>query len=186
MANAALSATTDSTSTLLATLVGPGGLTGYRAEDAVRDALAGLTNEALVGFNAVVTDHPSVHYQSWAGVSYTAGQPFYPAERDVQAWCGEGAVEPPTAHRDTMTELLWASSPFSTRTLDSFGVAVVSPADGMVSVDSAQWGNFRGCVAADHYDVIGRLGDHGPDPRTGFEATNFYLDVATDLALEGL
>lgn len=186
VANAALSATTDSTNTLLATLVGPGGLSGYRAEEAVRDALAGLTNEALVGFNAVVTDHPGVHYQSWAGISYAGGQPLYPAEGDVQAWCEEGDVEPPTSHRDTMTELLWATSAFSTRTLDGSGNAVVSPADGMVSVDSAQWGRFRGCVPADHYDVIGRLGDHGPDPRTGFETTNFYLDVATDLALEGL
>ncbi len=182
VANVALSATLDTSGTLLATLVGPGGLTGYRAEETVRAALGGLTNEAMNGFNAVVVDHPNVHYQSWAAVSYAGGQPLYPAESDVARWCGEASVE----LHDTMTELLWATAPFSTRTVDRFGAAVVSPSDGMVSVDSAQWGDFQGCVPADHYDVIGRLGDYGPDPRTGFDAATFYVDVASALALEGL
>lgn len=186
VANVALSATSESTDTLLATLVGPGGLSGYGAEVLVRDALAGLTNEALVGFNGVVVDNPEVYYQSWAGVSFAGGQPFYPTAVDIEAWCEDGDVEPPTEFRDAMTQLLWTTAPFSTRTLDRFGGAMQSPSDGMVSIDSARWGEFRGCLPADHYDVIGRLGDSGPDPRTGFDAAAFYVDVAADLALEGL
>ncbi len=182
VANAALSATFDTSGTLLATLLGPGGLSGYRAEEVVRSTLEGLTNEAMNGFNAVVIDHPGVHYQSWAGVSYAGGQPLYPSEAEVLRWCPDAPVE---VH-DAMTGLLWATAPFSTRTVDRFGGAVVSPSDGMISVDSARWGDFLGCVPADHYDVIGRLGDYGPDPRTGFDAGAFYVDVASALAMEGL
>jgi hypothetical protein len=56
----------------------------------------------------------------------------------------------------------------------------------MVSVTSANWGEFRGCVPADHYDLIGQIGDRGIDPSSGFDAAAFYANVAVDLARRGL
>ena len=55
----------------------------------------------------------------------------------------------------------------------------------MVSVDSAKWGNFRGCIPADHYDVIGQMARISADPVTGFDAPRFYEWVISDLAERG-
>jgi triacylglycerol lipase len=56
----------------------------------------------------------------------------------------------------------------------------------MVSVESAKWGSFRGCIPADHYDVIGQIGHFTRDVRTGFDPIDFYRWVASDLAEQGL
>ena len=41
--------------------------------------------------------------------------------------------------------------------------------------------NFRGCLPADHYDDVGQLADHGPDPDTGFDPLRFYAALARGL-----
>ncbi len=161
------------------------------ADDAqVRQALDGLTNERALAFNQQIVDAAGVHYRSWAGVSHVGGQPQVPSPEEIEQACAspDGAVlmlrHPGT--RDTMSELLWATAPFASRTLGEAGQEIASPTDGMVSVRSAQWGEFHGCVPADHYDVIGQFGDLGPDPDTGFDAVRFYLNLCADLAARGL
>ncbi len=53
--------------------------------------------------------------------------------------------------------------------------------DGLVSVESAMWGDFRGAIAADHAEQVGlRL-----LPGDGFDANAFYLERARDLRNEG-
>jgi hypothetical protein len=52
-------------------------------------------------------------------------------------------------------------------------------------VASARWGNFRGCIPADHYDVVGQIGHNTRDPVTGFDAARFWAFVASDLAERG-
>jgi triacylglycerol lipase len=69
---------------------------------------------------------------------------------------------------------------------ESAGVRMIDPADGLVAVSSARFGLFRGCLPADHYDLVGRLADRGPDPVTGFDAARFYAALALDLAERGL
>ena len=66
------------------------------------------------------------------------------------------------------------------------GETTVSPTDGMVSVQSAQWGKFRGCIPSDHYHVIGQVQRSAADVYTGFDAGRFYGWVANDLAGRGL
>jgi triacylglycerol lipase len=51
------------------------------------------------------------------------------------------------------------------------------PNDGLVSVRSAKWGNFKGTIDADHLDERGWL--------TTFDAKKFYESIAKDLKLEG-
>ncbi len=59
--------------------------------------------------------------------------------------------------------------------------AVEGPNDGMVSVVSAQWGNFRGTVEADHFTVAG-LGRKNVTP---FGVEKFIRGVSSDLAERG-
>ncbi|MDA3895427.1 MAG: alpha/beta hydrolase [Desulfobacteraceae bacterium] len=63
------------------------------------------------------------------------------------------------------------------------------PNDGLVSVESAKWGNFRGVESAawwspgcDHLNIIGHL--FGLTP--GFNAPSFYVNIVADLKIRGL
>ena len=60
--------------------------------------------------------------------------------------------------------------------------------DGLVSVESAKWGNFRGVedaawysVGCDHLNIVGQL--FGITP--GFDEDEFYVDIASDLKSRG-
>ncbi len=60
--------------------------------------------------------------------------------------------------------------------------------DGLVSVDSAKWGNFRGVEdgawyspGCDHFNIVGQ--PFGITP--GFNANEFYIDVVKDLKKRG-
>ena len=192
VANAALSfAEYGGTAGVLASVLGPD---GYEAtaqdEETVREALRGLTNEQMLAFNRGVVDADDVFYQSYAAVSVPTGQPFALSQGSVERHCvTEGGSDLMLGHADTedvMHELLWVTAAFAGRTVTESGASVQSPIDGMVSVDSAKWGKFRGCLPADHYDVIGQFDDFGPDPRTGFDAARFYAGLVNDLAERGL
>ena len=50
--------------------------------------------------------------------------------------------------------------------------------DGIIPVSSSQWGLFRGTIGSDHFGELGL-------PQRGFDHTQFYLDVAEDLAQRG-
>ena len=60
--------------------------------------------------------------------------------------------------------------------------------DGLVSVNSAKWGNFRGVEDAswysagcDHLNIVDQLFGYTP----GFDANGFYVDLAADLKNRG-
>ncbi len=66
---------------------------------------------------------------------------------------------------------------------------VEGPNDGLVSVESAKWGDFRGVESAawwspgcDHLNIIGHL--FGITP--GFNAPSFYVNIVADLKTRGL
>lgn len=65
---------------------------------------------------------------------------------------------------------------------------VEGPNDGLVSVESAQWGNFRGVEEAawwspgcDHLNIIGHLLGITP----GFDAPEFYINIVSELKEKG-
>ncbi len=61
-------------------------------------------------------------------------------------------------------------------------LAVAGANDGMIPVESAKWGDYRGEIPADHFDEIGQLaGITGPN----FDHLDFYLGLARDLAADG-
>src|SRR6185295_1737144 len=49
--------------------------------------------------------------------------------------------------------------------------------DGLVTVTSAKWGRFLGCVPADHMDEIGQLFGASPGAFNDWSYVDFYADV---------
>lgn len=59
------------------------------------------------------------------------------------------------------------------------------PNDGLVSVASSRWGNFLGCVPADHLDEVGQIGHLLPDLISGFDHRDLYRRLARTLHSDG-
>ena len=80
----------------------------------VRAQLHRLQPSEAERFGEAVGDAPEVHYQSWAGVSHVAGQPYVPGPEAVARDCsgaeGPGAYALGTP-RDSMSEALWSVAP---------------------------------------------------------------------------
>ena len=52
----------------------------------------------------------------------------------------------------------------------------------MVTVESAKWGVFRGCIPADHMDEVGqRIGSDAPARWSRFDHIRFYRRIAFGL-----
>lgn len=162
-----------------------------RPDDTLLEAsLRRITPASLRTFNAQVVDHPDLPYASWAGVSHPFGQPYLPSEAEVAASCADdsGVLRWARSHDgyDVLAAELHASAPYAGDGVLGDGAVLLRPSDGMIAVHSARWGEFRGCLPADHYDLVGQVADVGPDPNSGFEAVTFYQNVAVDLARRGL
>ena len=152
--------------------------------------LHGLTVDALTSFDRDVPDEPSIYGQSFAGVSELLGHRNDQDEATSGKLCVDDDGSPFYQRHaetvDALNPLLMVTAPFSHTAHDRRGLAVSSPSDGMISLSSAPWGHFRGCLPADHYDVIGQIGERTRDPVTGFDARMFYRWLAADLAGRGL
>lgn len=160
------------------------------ASGALLESLQALTLDGASRTSARLTDAPGVYYQSFAGVSHPMGDAEIPAAADVLHACGDADDARKTgfsaALLDHMQPALIVAAPFGGASMDADGKVSVSPTDGMVSVESAKWGHFRGCIPSDHYHVIGQLRRSARDVYTGFDASRFYAWLANDLAGRGL
>lgn len=163
---------------------------GSISSGALVDALSSLTLDGASRASAKLVDAEGVYYQSFAGVSHMTGDADVPATTDVLAACGDADDAKragfDAALTDHMQPTLIVTAPFGGASMKDDGEVTVTPTDGMVSVDSAKWGHFRGCIPADHYHVIGQLRRSAKDVYTGFDAGRFYSWVASDLAGRGL
>jgi len=191
VADAALAALESGTAQdLLGALAGSSDASALPSGGALQRTLEGLTMDASLAFNAHVTDADGIRYQSWAGVSHVLGKSSASSEASIQKYCtGEDGALRLFRHEgdnDALNEVLWITAPWSSTSRGGDGAVVASPSDGMVSVASAKWGEFRGCVPADHYDVIGQIGHSTRDGLSGFDAPRFYRWIASDLAARGL
>lgn len=147
-------------------------------------ALNALTQAEAESFNADITDDPSIYYQSFAGVSRPRGEASAEHNATVQAQCGvvDAAIfgKADLARVDYMALPL---QPLSEEVATPGGALV--PNDGLVAVESAKWGRFRGCVPADHMEQLGQHGLPDANVRNGFDVARFYANVAADLAEQG-
>lgn len=172
------------TDTLTATLLAGQHLDAETREAKIRAALRGITLDEARDRDLAWSDDPRVLAQSWAGVSEIPDAPSA-SDDEIERWCFTSDGAPGFARhpgtRDRLSDVLWPVAP-TAEVAAAGGVRAYSPADGIVAVESARWGRFRGCIPADHYDVIGQLQDDGLDPLTGFDAARFYADVVAELA----
>lgn len=140
----------------------------------VRAALTGISTKELERFNQVTPDDSRVYYQSWAGVSSVLG---ISNPKDIKA-CDDkllGHDNQPDVMNPQLVIGAAAIAP---------GTSLV-PNDGMVAVEDAKWGEFQGCIVADHLDEVGQPSKDGPDKHSGFDHIRFYRNLAFDLADRG-
>ena len=173
---------------IFAAISGTGDVPASLDHGALATTLQGLTPTALNAWNERVDDAEGVVYQSIAGVSRVLGKSR--GDDDALAHCvaddGKARFFHHDGTEDALGELLWVTAPFAGATIGDDGRTVTSPSDGMVSVESAKWGKFLGCVPADHYDVIGQIGHVTRDVRTGFDPVDLYRFVSSALAQGGV
>jgi triacylglycerol lipase len=148
----------------------------------LREALQALTLSGAQTFNAEINDAPGVYYQSWAGYSRPFGEASHEHDLTLATLCqtasGEGL--PGFGKHDFMALTL---VPFTELVGKSSGQFI--PNDGLAAVDSAKWGNFRGCIPADHQEQLGQHNLPDVNVQTGFDVARFYANVAADLATRG-
>ncbi|MEZ4239698.1 MAG: hypothetical protein R3F59_26790 [Myxococcota bacterium] len=170
-------------------LLGPDGGSEDERQARLEAVLQELTLTAGRTFAEQVVDAPGVAYRSYAGVSRAFDQDLLPSEVEIRDACtslGQVRYLHYEGGHDRMSDVLWPLAGFAEVQAGASGLRTTGPADGMVAVESAAWTGFAGCLPADHYDVIGRLEEHGADPRTGFDAAGFAQHVVGALAEEGL
>lgn len=138
----------------------------------IRLSLSSMSEASVEQFNRENPDDPRVIYRSWAGRSN---------RRDGRRWCPLGAIaDDPTVLDNLFTPLI----PLGLIIEDNDPMQNVN--DGLVSVRSARWGQFMGCVPADHFDEIGQIAHTGPVSESHFNHLVFYRDIVRRLRADGL
>jgi triacylglycerol lipase len=145
----------------------------------VAGALRALSTDGAAAFNANTPDAPGVYYQSWAGVATLLGG----VDDAIRGACQGNLINSSAAGR--VEQMLLANV-----VIVGGGLSNSIPNDGLVTVGSAIYGSFQGCVPADHIEEVGAvqvsLTSTGPqvrvDPRTGWDAVRFYRNLAFGLA----
>jgi triacylglycerol lipase len=140
-------------------------LGGLHVHSDTAGAVQSLSQARAVQFNAQNPDHPAVRYYSFAG--RTLGH-------DGRGFCDDAAWPNPTARHAVVPNLLGSAVFLS-------GPKVQQPVanDGLVTVPSARWGTFMGCLPADHMREVG----HPPLPPVpgAWDHLAFYVDWAQRL-----
>lgn len=146
------------------------------AETSVFDALAQFSTPGIAAFNAAYPDAPGVAYYSLSGRS---------SSRGVVGPCALGAEMPDFIVR-------WNIYLDPLDPLFAIPGAIVSERwigaevnDGLVSVESARWGRFLGCIPADHLDEVGQLLGDAPGLLNAFDHRALYRDLVAFLRAEG-
>jgi len=150
----------------LATLFG---LSGTSFEGAMQD----LSTDGAAAFNAATPDAPGVKYWSVAGRSnLVTADDCPPSSTITREW---------DSSNDPMKAVLLP--------VDGIMSAATSPNtpvnDGLVTLDSAQWGTFLGCVPADHFDEVCQLAGESPGIGNDFDCLGLYKNLGELLTANG-
>ncbi len=127
-------------------------------------ALESCSSPARAAYNVTWPDDPEVPIYSYAGLSglLTRGDEV----------CDGGDLPAPR-RGDILAPEFAVSLAFINQ--------ITGPNDGLVAVESARWGHFRGCVRADHLDQVGQL----LGVVDSFDFRRFFRDHAQFLADQG-
>jgi triacylglycerol lipase len=159
---------------LLLTLFGAGVLDpGGNPNTDAQAAIAQLTTAGCETFNAKYPDDPNVAYFSIAGRTENGGG-------DID--CGSGREAPFIGKWDQVKGPVNALLSGTASLIDGSG-APPPTNDGLVTVASARWGTFLGCVPADHLSEVCQIG--GQSSGSSFDCVTMYRDLAAWLAARG-
>lgn len=139
-------------------------------------ALAQLTTAGCDAFNAKYPDAPGVSYFSIAGRS---------SNEHGDTECGSPTEAPFVEKWDLdagpVNPLLAATAQILAGANGSEALPPVN--DGLVTVASAKWGTFLGCVPADHLSEVCQIA--GQSSGSGFDCVTMYRDLADWLVARG-
>ncbi|MCA9705853.1 MAG: alpha/beta fold hydrolase [Myxococcales bacterium] len=150
-------------------------------ETSLAEALYQMSHDPVRGidvFNATYPDAPGVLYTSVTGRTglHSGGED-----------CEPDSPPPPLLISD------WDDTLDTTDTLLLVPEAILSdgifsqtPNDGLVRVVDARWGEFLGCVPADHLDEVGQLLGDSPGLGNGWDHLAFYADLVAYLRARDL
>jgi len=150
------------------------GLTDSPGSPNLKSALGQLTTPGMQRWNAAHPNDPAVRYYSVAGRS---------SARIASSDCAGGAWGN-SSRIDFLDPLL--AIPATVFAIYSDNPLVPKTNDGLVTVESAKWGKFLGCVPADHLDEVGQIGDLLPDLLSGFSHKEMYRKIVAELHKDGL
>ncbi|MDC0678412.1 esterase/lipase family protein [Sorangium atrum] len=144
-------------------------------ETSVFAALEQFSTPGIAEFNARFTDSPGVYYASFGGRTNRARggrdcSTLNPAPFVAQFDDGLDPVHPLLSLTETL--------------LDG-GIGESFPNDGLVRARDARWGDFWGCIPADHFDEIGQLFGQSPGDGNPWLYLDFYRSVIARLRQEG-
>ncbi len=139
------------------------------------DSMRQLSRAGMEEFNATYTDQPGVRYFSLTGRSGLSHGLLHCGVRDAPDF-----VQRYNIYTDPVDPLLLVThqvlaGPFNLR-----------PNDGMVRVEDAVWGEFLGCVPADHLDEVGHLFGAPPGLLNPWRHKTFYEELVAWLRAQGL
>ncbi len=142
------------------------------------EAMWQMSSEGIAQFNATYPDAPGVLY-----TSVTGRTGLHPGGPD----CEPDSPPPPlfiTMWQGTLdtTDQLFVIP----EAILSQGILAQDPNDGLVRAADAQWGEFLGCVPADHIDEVGHLLGDSPGIGNAWNHLNFYGALVAYLRERGV
>lgn len=135
----------------------------------LRAQLEQMTEATMADFNRTYLDDPHVRYLSWAGRSNL---------HTGVGVCDDGVHDNEWWKVDILLPL------FSGVVVATEWGLPADVSDGLVTVRSAKWGTFMGCVPADHLDEVGMPNVNGADLSI-FDSKQFFRDVVAELRAHG-
>jgi triacylglycerol lipase len=139
------------------------------------DALEQMGGPEIEKFNETITDQPDVWYASVTGRT---------RKRSGEHFCNRDSAPPFIAKwhddRDPVDPFLSLTS----RVLEGPGEPPRTN-DGMVRVEDAKWGQFLGCIPADHLDEVGHLVGDEPGGENDFDHIEFFSDLVDYMQRRG-
>jgi triacylglycerol lipase len=159
---------------LLLTLFGNGVLDpGGNPNTDAKAAVAQLTTAGCEAFNAKYPDDANVAYFSIAGRTENGGG---------DADCGAERGAPFVTKWDQVKGPVNALLSGTASLIDGSGSPPPTN-DGLVTVASAKWGTFLGCLPADHLSEICQLG--GQSSGSSFDCVTMFRDLADWIVARG-
>lgn len=145
-------------------------------ETSLFDSLRQFSTPGIEEFNQQITDQPGVYYASVAGRTDNSSGGLNCTANDapdfIKKWdYYDDPVDPILA----IPEAIVDGGPLHNR-----------PNDGLVLVTDAMWGDFLGCIPADHLDEVGQLLGDDPGGQNAFDHLEFYGDLVAYLHAQGL